>query len=106
MLVAEDRVVGLDLGAGHARALQAADPVADRLAGSYLLHCLNELGAVGVAGGSSNETRVVLPVRPAHDFAEPVPVGLRGRADGEVAVRGTNRLVGRGALVRRAEGMR
>src|SRR5712692_10090536 len=97
--VVEDLVVGPDLGAGHARLLQERYPLRPRLARSHLFDHRDQDVPARVPRGVVLETVLVRPLRVVEHFAERAPVARSGGADGEVAVGGADRLVGRRGLV-------
>src|SRR5260370_6080118 len=98
--VVGDLVVGLDLGARHARPLQLRYPVGPRLARRHLFDHRDQDVATRVPRRVVLEALVVRPLRVAENLAERTPVARRGGADGEQAIGGIDRLVARSRLVR------
>src|SRR5207253_3602969 len=97
--VVEDLIVGLDLGAGHARLLQQRYPMRPRPARRHLFDHRDQNVPARVPRGVVLETLLARPLRVVEDVAERTPVAWSGSADGEVAVGGADRLIGRRGLV-------
>src|SRR5438046_3732880 len=98
--IVEDLIVGLDLSAGHAGLLQQGNPLRARPARRHLLDHRDKDVPARVPRGVVLETVLARPLRMVEHIAERPPVAWSGGADGEVAVGGADRLVGRRGLVR------
>src|SRR5438552_8732175 len=97
--VVEDLIVGPDLGAGHARLLQQRYPVRLRLARRHLFDHRDQDVPARVARVVVLEKLLARPLRVVQGIAERPPVAWSRGVDGEEAIGGTDRLVGRCGLV-------
>src|SRR6266851_5491086 len=93
--ILKDLIVGLKEAAGDARCGQRLDPVRRALGLGDRLDQRDQLAAVFVARVVLGEARVFLELGETENVAAGLPVASGGRADGEEAVAGVQRLVGR-----------